>query len=75
MYVYGKGEIIGDSPYELDLRYEPPTKEEAVEWMLNNPEGHVAAFACYYPGRYYEAASLIRKLRQQMTEEEYNASN
>lgn len=64
-----------DKHYEVDLRYDPPTKEEAEVWMLDNPEGHVSAFACKYPGRYYEAASLIRKLRQQMTEEEYNASH
>jgi len=64
-----------DKLYELDLRYYPPTEEEATEWVLNNPDRHVSAFSCLYPGRYYEAASLIRKLRQQMTEEEYNASN
>lgn len=64
-----------DKHYELELRYDPPTEEEAIEWVLNNPEGHVSAFASYYPGRYYEASSLIRKLRQQMTEEEHNANH
>lgn len=57
-----------DKTYNLELRYTPPTEEEALEWVLDNPEGHVSAFACKYPNRYYEASSLIRKIRQQMIE-------
>ena len=60
-----------DKTYELQLRYEPPTEEEAIEWVLDNPDRHVSAFACLYTGRYYEASALVRKTRQQIEGNSY----
>lgn len=48
-----------DNPYELELRYEPPTEQEAIAWLESNEGKPASGFACFYPGRYYEAKMVL----------------
>lgn len=46
---------------EMNLKYSPPTLEEAELWASQGNK-NVSGFACFYPGRYTEAAELARKV-------------
>jgi len=41
------------------------TEEEAREWNQENPNAPVSLFACRFPGKYREAADLLRKVRKE----------
>lgn len=46
---------------KINLKYSPPTLEEAELWASQGNK-NVSGFACFYPGRYTEAADLARKV-------------
>jgi len=46
------------------------TEEDAKAWNQEHPEAPVSVFACRFPGKYREAADLLRKVRRE--EKEHN---
>lgn len=60
---------MSDDLREPKLLYTDPTLEEAQEWVNDNPGCGVSGFACFYPGRYSEAAELVRKVLRQVEED------
>ena len=52
---------MDDDYFKLNLKYSPPTLEEAELWASQGNK-NVSGFACFYPGRYTEAAELARKV-------------
>lgn len=63
---------VEEDEYGPKLVNTPPTLEEAQNWWRKNRGATVSAFACYYPGRYKEAADLARKVMK-VEEEDDNS--